>query len=69
MERDPMQWTNLAASTDSEILSQKARLAASFPASFAPDVANDKKDKGDKKDINRDLDPTIKPQRAAANLR
>ena len=35
MERDPIQWTNLAASKDPEIRSQKSRLAASFPVSFA----------------------------------
>ena len=66
MERDPMQWTNLATSTDPDVREQKARLAASFPTSFAPDVASDKKDK---KERTENPDPTIKPQRAAANLK
>ena len=61
-----MQWTNLATSTDPDVREQKARLAASFPTSFAPDVASDKKDK---KERTENPDPTIKPQRAAANLK
>ena len=69
MERDPMQWTNLAASKNPEIRSQKSRLAASFPASFAPDVVSNKKDKGDKEEKTGKLDLTIKPARAAANLK
>jgi arylsulfatase A-like enzyme len=68
MERDPMQWTNLATSKDPEIRAQKARLAALFPASFAPGVVKSKKSKGDKEDKVGTLDLTIKPQRAAAHL-
>ncbi len=63
MERDPMQRTNLATSKDIDILSHKARLAASFPASFAPDVT------GEKKEETGNLDLTIKTTRAAANLK
>ena len=69
MERDPMQWTNLAASKDPEIITQKSRLAASFPASFAPGVVGAKKGNGDKEDKNGEPDPTIKTNRAAANLK
>jgi len=69
MEHDPMQWTNLATSKDPEIRSQKSRLAASFPASFAPSVARPRKGKGDKEEKGESLDLTIKPQRAAAQLK
>jgi arylsulfatase A-like enzyme len=69
MERDPMQWNNLASSKAPEILSHKARLAASYPASFAPGVAKSQKDKGNNGDKVGNLDPTIKPQRAAARLK
>jgi len=69
MERDPMQWTNLVTSKDPEIRSQKARLAALFPAAFAPNVASDKKDKGGKEEKGEALELTIKPQRAAALLK
>jgi arylsulfatase A-like enzyme len=34
MERDPMQWANLARSTDSDIRAAKQKLAQSFPANF-----------------------------------
>jgi len=68
MQRDPMQWTNLAASKAPEILSQKARLAASFPASFAPSVVKDAKSKGDKEEQSGSSDPTIKAKRTATQL-
>ena len=68
MEHDPRQWTNLAASNDPEIRTQKSRLAALFPASFAPGVVGPKKTNGDKKDKNGEPDPTIKTTRAAAKL-
>jgi hypothetical protein len=69
MEHDPMQWTNLVTSKDPEILAEKARLAALFPASFAPTVVGPKKSKGDNEDKNGEPDPTIKTKRAAANLK
>ena len=68
MEHDPMQWTNLAASKDPEILAQKARLAALFPASFAPTVVGPKKSQGDNEEKDGVPDPTVKTKRAAANL-
>lgn len=67
MERDPMQWTNLATSKDSEILAQKTRLAASFPASFQRGPAKDKVGKEEKN--SRPLDPAMKAKRAAARLK
>ena len=69
MEHDPMQRTNLVTSKDPEILAEKARLAALFPASFAPTVVGHKKSNGDKEDKNGEPDPTIKTNRAAANLK
>jgi arylsulfatase A-like enzyme len=69
MERDPMQWTNLATSKDVEVRSQKARLAASFPAAFAPSVAKDLKSKGDKEGKADSADPTIKAKRTATQLK
>jgi arylsulfatase A-like enzyme len=69
MQRDPMQWTNLAASKNPEIRAQRARLAALFPASFAPGVPKDKKSKGDKEEQAGAPDPTIKAKRAAAQLK
>ncbi len=69
MQRDPMQWTNLAASKDPEIRAQKARLAALYPASFVPGVPKDKKSKGDKEEQAGAPDPTIRPKRAAAQLK
>jgi arylsulfatase A-like enzyme len=69
MERDPMQWTNLATSKDADIRVQKSRLAALFPASFAPGVVIDKKDKGEQEVRTKTLDSTIKSQRAAAQLK
>lgn len=72
MERDPMQWTNLAASKDPEIRSQKSGLAASFPVSFAPNVVSEKKDKGDRGEKDEKagaLNLTIKTNRAAAQLK
>jgi arylsulfatase A-like enzyme len=69
MERDPMQWTNLAASKDPEIRAQQSRLAALYPASFAPGVVKDKKSKGDKEEQAGAPDPTIKSKRAAAQLK
>jgi hypothetical protein len=67
MERDPMQWTNLVTSRDSEIRAQKSRLAASFPASFEHGPANDKISK--EEENSRPLDETIKAKRAAAQLK
>ena len=64
-----MQWTNLAASKESEILAQKARLAALFPASFAPTVVGPKKSQGDNEEKDGAPDPTIKVKRAATQLK
>jgi arylsulfatase A-like enzyme len=69
MERDPMQWTNLAASINPEIRAQKARLVALYPDSFAPGVVKDKKSKGDAEGQTGASDPTIKSKRAAAQLK
>ena len=69
MDRDPMQWTNLAASKDPEISTQKSRLAALLPATFAPGVVGAKKGNADKEDKNAEPDPTIKINRAAAHLK
>ena len=69
MERDPMQWTNLVTSKDPEILAQKARLAALFPASFAPTVVGPKKSQGDNEEKDGAPDPTIKVKRAATQLK
>lgn len=38
MTADPMQWTNLARSTDQAVLAAKARLAASLPTKYAPPI-------------------------------
>jgi len=67
MDRDPMQWTNLAASKDPQTRSQMARLAALFPGSFSAGVA--KGEKGDKEENAGPLDQTIRPKRAAATLK
>jgi arylsulfatase A-like enzyme len=67
MERDPMQWTNLASSKDPEIRDQKSRLAASFPASFEHGQAKDKVSKEDKS--SRPPDSAIKAKRAATQLK
>jgi hypothetical protein len=69
MQRDPMQWTNLAASKDPEIRAQKARLAALYPASFVPGIVKDKKSKGDKEEQAGAIDTTIKAKRTAAQLK
>lgn len=69
MARDPLQWTNLAASSDPEIRTQMKRLAASFPASFAPDVAHNRGGKAEKEERAGNPDPTIRPARAAAQLK
>jgi arylsulfatase A-like enzyme len=69
MQRDPMQWTNLAASKDAEICAQKARLAALYPASFVPGVPKNTKSKSDKEEQAGAPDPTIKANRAAAQLK
>lgn len=69
MAKDPLQWTNLTAAKDPEIRAQMARLAASFPASFAPGVPLSKKDKGDKEEKVGMVDLSIKPARAAAKLK
>ena len=68
MQRDPMQWNNLAASKNPEIVSQKKRLAALYPASFVPGIAKDK-NKGGKEEKDSEPDPTIKTKRAAARLK
>ena len=41
MQKDPMQWTNLARSADKSVVAEKARLAALFPKEFAPGVYRD----------------------------
>ena len=64
MKKDPMQWTNLAQSEAPDVVLQKAKLAKSFPLSFAPDVkAALKGDHG-----KGPLDFNIKAIRAKANL-
>ena len=69
MARDPLQWTNLAASSDPQIRTQMKRLAASYPASFAPDVAQNKGGKAEKEERAGNPDPTLRPARAAAQLK
>jgi arylsulfatase A-like enzyme len=69
MDKDPLQLTNLATSKDPEIISHKARLAASFPASFAGMSNKGKQDDSEKDDKSETPDETIKPQRAAAQLK
>ena len=66
MSRDPMQWTNLATSNDPEIGTQMKRLAASFPADFVPEVAQNK---GGKAEKAGSPDPSIKAMRAAGKLK
>ncbi len=69
MAADPLQWRNLAASSAPEILRQKARLAASFPAAFAPEVPLNQGGRAEKQALAGQPDPTIRPARAAAKLR
>ena len=69
MKHDPMQRTNLVTSKDPEILAEKARLAALFPASFAATVVGPKKSNGGNEDKNGEPDPTIKVNRAATQLK
>ncbi len=69
MEKDPMQWTNLVTSKDPVISSQRSRMAASLPASFAPTVVGPKKSKGDKEEKDEEPDPTIKAKRLATQLK
>jgi arylsulfatase A-like enzyme len=69
MERDPMQWTNLARSKDPAVHSQMTRLAASFPAFFAPDVPSKFKNKDENEERSGVLDLTIRPARRGANLK
>ncbi len=69
MLRDPMQWTNLATSKDPEIQTQMKRLAASFPATFAPEVAQNLGGRAEKQELAGKPDPTIRPARLAARLR
>lgn len=64
MEKDPMQWANLAKSDNAEIVANKGRLAKSFPAVFAPDVKVADKDSEGKGPLDR----TIRAARAKANL-
>jgi arylsulfatase A-like enzyme len=66
MENDPMQWTNLATSKEPAIVSNMARLAASFPASFEQGPPNDKISKEEKN--SRPPDASIKARRAATKL-
>ena len=68
--RDPMEWKNLAASTDSEAAEAKSRLAPHYPDSFAPpiesaDSAQSKRWKRQAKSV----DPTIKPSRPLSELK
>jgi arylsulfatase A-like enzyme len=67
MERDPLQWKNLVTAKDPQIIAQKARLAASFPASFATGPANDKSSKEEKNGSAPDT--SIKAKRAAVQLK
>lgn len=69
MAGDPMQWTNLAAAKDPAIRTQLKRLAASFPASFAPDVAQNQGGRAEKVEQAGKPDPSIRPARAAAGLK
>jgi arylsulfatase A-like enzyme len=69
MARDPMQWINLATSRDPEIRAQQQRLATAFPASFAPGVARNSGGRDENNEQSRKPDPTIRPARAAANLK
>jgi arylsulfatase A-like enzyme len=64
MEKDPMQWANLAKSDNAEIVASKGRLAKSFPAVFAPDVKVADKDSEGKGPLDR----TIRAARAKVNL-
>lgn len=41
MQADPMQWNNLAQSKDPEIAAARKRLAARYPADFAPSISRD----------------------------
>ena len=66
LPRDPLQWTNLATSNDPEILTMMKRLAASFPSSFAPDVAQSQGGKAEQAIIP---DPTIRAARTVAKLK
>jgi arylsulfatase A-like enzyme len=69
MLRDPMQWTNLATSKDAEIQTQMKRLAASFPATFAPEVPQNQGGRAEKQELAGKPDPTIRPARLAARLK
>jgi arylsulfatase A-like enzyme len=69
MVSDPLQWTNLARSTAPEIVRQKARLAGSFPDTFAPEVPQNKGGKAEKQEFAGKPDPTIRAARVAANPR
>jgi arylsulfatase A-like enzyme len=69
MARDPLQWTNLASAQDPEIRMQMKRLAASFPAAFAPDTPQNQGGKAEKQELAGKPDPTIRPARAAAKLK
>jgi arylsulfatase A-like enzyme len=69
MLRDPMQWTNLATSKDAEIQTQMKRLAASFPATFAPEVPQNQGGRAEKQELAGKPDPTIRPARLAAKLK
>ena len=69
MSRDPLQWTNLAASKEPEVRTQIKRLAASFPATFAPDVPQNQAGRAEKAEQAGSPDPTIRPARAAAKLK
>ena len=69
MLRDPMQWTNLATSKDPEVQTQMKRLAASFPATFAPEVPQNQGGRAEKQELAGKPDPTIRPARLAAQLK
>jgi hypothetical protein len=69
MSRDPLQCTNLVGSKEQEIQTSWKRLAASFPATFAPEVAKNQGGKAAKAEQDGKPDPTIRAARAAANLK
>lgn len=64
MRADPLQWTNLARSSDPRIVAERERHAALFPDSFAPPVKRDPA--GAKRGSP---DPSLKPMRDQAALR
>ena len=69
MEKDPMQWTNIAKSDNAEIGAQKERLAKFSPSSFVPDVSPAGKDDEGEKEKKGTLDMSLRASRAKADLK